>query len=403
MAPPKATRAGITSVQMKRGHLGFSIVELMISMVMFLLVISATTQFFSSQFDQFKRQSRIAESNVEGIIGLEMMRIDISHAGFGLPWQLNGAEYTEAKPDGGSPTPWVDTNFNDGPPGNPTRGIDSAGDSNPPGAVRSGNSNLLTGSTLYNSDVLVLKASNVAQNAESQKWTRIGLGDNKRVWDPSNPALYDFEDKDRIIILSPADRILQLSDADGVSWSTTYDATTNFDPAGEQINIIYGINSPPAAPPRFPFNRTEYYIKIPATMPSGCAMGTGVLYRSTLNYDDEGFHTESPILDCVADLQVVYRFNDGTPRDGNYTFYKTAKEIRDEIRSVTVYILAQEGQKDPDFDLEDSIPDGKIMVGPNTGEGREYDFKNSPTNNIEDWQNYRWKVYTVSATLHNLD
>jgi type II secretory pathway pseudopilin PulG len=385
---------------MRREEGGFSLVELMISMVMFLLVISATTQFFSSQFDQFKRQSRIAESSVEGMIGLEMMRLDISHAGFGLPWQMNGAAYTEAVNDGGTPTPWVDRDFNDGPPNNPARGSDAAGASNPPGAVRSANM------ALYGSDVLVLKASNVAQNAESQKWTRLGLGADRLSGTPDDKrddlSGYVFNPADRIIILSPADRIMQRSDIDA-AWSTTYNDTDDFIPTGERINIIYGINDSAASPIKFPFNRTEYYIKIPATMPSGCAVGTGVLYRSTLNHAD-GLHTESPILDCVADFQVVYSLNDGTLRDESHTFLMTAKEIRDEIRSVTVYILAHEGQKDPDYTFPITLGDGDVIVGPDEDFGRKFHIHNIiEVDTPGDWRNYRWKVYTVSSTLHNLD
>jgi len=385
---------------MRRYQQGFSLVELMISMVMFLLVISATTQFFSAQFDQFKKQSRIAESNVEGIVGLEMMRVDISHAGFGLPWDLNGATYLESVAESGQ-TPWVDRDFNDGPPTNPSRGTDAAGASNPPGAIRSGGDTTLgAGNTLNGSDVLVIKASNVGQNAVSQKWTRLGLGDDKR-YDLSGD---NFQNTDRLVVLYPVDRSLQLSDIDA-SWSTRYSNTAGFQNSGERINLIYGIKAPGISgiEPRFPFNRTDYYIKRPDNnMPTGCATGTGILYRGALKHftgtsaPAGGQLLELPILDCVADFQVVYRLNDNSLQNESYTFDKTARQIRDEVRSVTVYILAHEGQKDPDFMYpEDQNP---MTVGPNTGEGEDFNFDGT----IEDWQNYRWKVYTVSATLLNL-
>jgi Tfp pilus assembly protein PilW len=52
----------------------------MIAMVMFVFVIAATSQIFTGLLTQFKQQSKIAETNIEGIVGLDMMRRDLEHA-----------------------------------------------------------------------------------------------------------------------------------------------------------------------------------------------------------------------------------------------------------------------------------------------------------------------------------
>ena len=65
---------------------GFSLVELMITMVVFVLFMIAATNVFTGLLTQFKQQSRQAETNIEGIVGLEIMRQDIEGAGYGLPW-----------------------------------------------------------------------------------------------------------------------------------------------------------------------------------------------------------------------------------------------------------------------------------------------------------------------------
>ena len=64
---------------------GFTLVELMITMVVFVMVITAASNIFSGLVNQFKQQSKIAETNIEGIVGLELLRYDIEQAGFGLP------------------------------------------------------------------------------------------------------------------------------------------------------------------------------------------------------------------------------------------------------------------------------------------------------------------------------
>jgi len=380
---------------MRREH-GFTLVELLIAMTMFIIVIASVASVFAPLLTQFKQQSKSAETQIEGIIGLEILRRDIKHAGFGLPWNMNGATYNEAVDDG--LTDWVDTVFNDST-------------ANPPGAIRSGNSD-----TLYDSDVLVIKAANAATNAASQKRTRLGAENVKR----NGLSGDNFLNTDQVIVISPGTldatrRGLVLSDDDATStsWKTTYndDDTLNFVPSGTNINIIYGIK-PTGSDMRFPFNRTDYYVKIPnpvtSPMPNQCAAGTGILYKSTLNHS-AGTHTggEDPLLDCVADLQVVYRTSTGALASESFTNGLTAAQIRDQIRTVTVYILAQEGQKDPNFTFTGLGPavypevcSTCIRVGPATNEGRSGGFNFA--GRITDYLNYRWKVYTLTVTLENL-
>ena len=106
-----------------RREAGFTLVELMITMVVFVLVIAAASQVFTSLLTQFKQQNKMAETHIEGAVGLGILRHDLEHAGFGLPWNMNGTAYTEAgiiaTPVA---TPWVDRDLNDGPPNNPDRG-----------------------------------------------------------------------------------------------------------------------------------------------------------------------------------------------------------------------------------------------------------------------------------------
>lgn len=417
---------------MRREH-GFTLIELLVAMAMFIFVIAAASSLFTSVLTQFKQQSKTAETQIEGIIGLELLRRDITHAGFGLPWNMNGGTYTEAGIDNN--TLWVDRDFNDGPPNNPMRGTELGDPAcNPPGAIRSdkGSSATLGGSTLYDSDVLVLKGANLARNDASQKWTRLGAGNIRRN-DPNgqgnafenlsgdafcdNTSIDDCDagEPDRVIVISPGSsdasrRSLELSDeADGASWRTTYNATAAFAPTGTDIDIIYGIKSAPdgggavtLTDPQMPFNRTDYYIRIPTTspMPNQCAAGTGILYRSEINHDDGEHGIEYPIFDCVADFQVGYTDNGGISRSENFSNGLTAAQIRDQVRTVTVSILAQEGQRDStNCTIANPCIANPVTVGPNDARGRSFDFT---TYGITDWQNYHWKVYTFSVTLENL-
>jgi prepilin-type N-terminal cleavage/methylation domain-containing protein len=408
---------------MKRKDRGFTLVELLISMVMFVLVISAASQVFTALLTQFKQQSKIEESQIEGLIGLALLRHDIYHAGYGLPWRLGGATYTEAGPE--TLTTWVDREFNDGPPAgdspdNPRQADLTLGISFAPGAIRSedGDGIVFNNSTLYSTDVLAVKSMNVSRNAVANRWTRLDIDDEKRD-DLSGDS---FEISDRVVVIAPGGtdevrRTLVIGDPVTGDWSTRYDDTADFTPVDEGINfIVYGIKPQgDGSEPKRPFNRADYYLRIPdENFPSRCAPGTAILYKGFISHSDaqDGLiPAELPLLDCVVDMQVVYRLDPGAiPAGVNefesayYTNTLTAAQIREQVREVRIYILAHEGQRDASFNFQSHHANGDsvVTVGPRVGEpgegeGRDFDLDGL----IVDWEDYRWKVYTLVVSPIN--
>ena len=81
---------------------GFTLVELIVVMAMFVIVIAVAGDTFSRIMNRSSVQSKGAESNIEGMVGLEMMRKDLASVGFGLPWSFDSATitYNEVKPGG---------------------------------------------------------------------------------------------------------------------------------------------------------------------------------------------------------------------------------------------------------------------------------------------------------------
>ena len=132
---------------------GFSLVELLVTMAVFVFVMAAASTVFTGLLTQFKQQSKQAETNIEGIVGLEIMRQDIEGAGYGLAW--NGfVTYSEAAGD-----PF---GFNDAPTDAP-RAIISKNN-----ATFSGSNSIFGGT-----DYLVVRSVTVARNAASDKWTTL--------------------------------------------------------------------------------------------------------------------------------------------------------------------------------------------------------------------------------------
>ena len=76
---------------------GFTLIELLVVMVIMIFALAVTSNMFVGLLNQYKQQSKITETNIQGMVGLELLRQDIERAGYGLPWQTpDPITYSEA-------------------------------------------------------------------------------------------------------------------------------------------------------------------------------------------------------------------------------------------------------------------------------------------------------------------
>jgi len=384
---------------------GLTLVELLVTMVIFVLIMSAASSVFTGLLTQFKQQSRIAESNVEGIVGLEIMRQDIEHAGYGLPWNWQAASivtYTEA---GSTPA----STYNDIGTGSPPRGSTS-GTCNPPTAIISGN-DVNTVVPDSPTDYLVIKAVNVAGNDASAKWTNLRKASPYvTTWDPESENL----DKEKGVSTDPHVIVIDPGTTDANARTLIVNASNSFNSAFSGVTsspwlplddnttwVVYGINGSADPTPVRPFNRVDYFIQRPGMgMPTRCAPKTGILYKAVMLHNSTGTFNMLPLLDCVADMQIVFGMDNdesgdfvpgqGTPPDGYSEDITnlTTQQIRNRVKEVRVYILAHEGQRDPNYTYSSST----ISLGGDVGLGRTFDLTKIGD---PDYKFYRWKVYTL--------
>lgn len=379
---------------------GFTMAELLVTMAIFMFAIVAMSNVFVPLLTQFKQQSRVAETQIEGAVGLQILRKDLEQAGFGLPWIIPTAvTYNEGATVSGSiPSP-DHTDFNDAT-------------ANPPRAIAGMNDVL----TLGSSDFLVIKATSIANNDAAMKWTHVIGGaagvNTVNVWGNSAD---DLNANDLTIVLIPSrggenQRVLVNS---GATFYASFNSTTfpaAFSPSTQNdVYLVYGVTPPLTGISglRMPFNRADYYIdrETSTVIPPRCAAGTGILMKSLISHANGNRLPGMPLLDCVADMQVIFRLdsnNDGiidvatdvlTDASGAAL---TAQEIREQLKEVRVYLLAHEGQKDINYTYpNDSIDVGEFGLG-HVGD-EAYDL--TP---ITDWQRYRWKVYTIVVKPNNL-
>lgn len=382
-----------TMMTVIKKHDGFTLVELLISMVVFVLVIVAASNIFVGILGQFKQQSKIAESNIEGLIGLQMLKSDVEQAGFGLPWDLGTATYSEAVNDGA--TPWDDTLFNDST-------------ANPPRPIVFGDGAVITNPPLNSSDVLVVKATSVGTARAAQRWNHItntGVTNNPPIsWTPDTPNDNPVNG-DNVIVIMPVSgsRLRELVSGGGAFFTDFNTSLGSFDDAFEptamsyETHLVYGVNDGSVAL-RMPFNRADFYVRRPATgMPTHCSTdaGTGILYKATVDHNGGGL-TELPILDCVREMRVV--FGRDTNNDGSSDTFGalpttlTAEDTRNQLREVRIYILAHEGQRDATY----TSPALITAIDPDVGTTISFDAAAAGL------QNFRWKVYTIIAKPYSM-
>ncbi|MCX5809630.1 MAG: prepilin-type N-terminal cleavage/methylation domain-containing protein [Proteobacteria bacterium] len=352
---------------------GFSLIELLIVMGLLAIVAIMTMDAFTVVLKQSSQTMKTVTTEIDQTIGLDILRSDIEQAGFGLPWTFkNSITYAEAAL---SP----ESTYNDSP-------------SNAPRAILSGNN-----VGYNNSDYLVIKSTLVAGSDTANKWTYISK-DTSATPTPKSWTSNNLNTNDKVIVIKP------LYDATGSNelvmnsgtFYTTYSSSSfasAFSPATQgQRFIIYGVSAADTslANLRMPFNRADYYIRRPSTgMPSDCAPNTGILYKATVNHGD-GALTEMPILDCVADMQVVFRLN----TDSNDITALTAAQIRGQVKEVRVYILFHEGSMDRSYTHGAStVTVGEFSLGSTF---------NLATTIGANWNRYRWRAITLAVKPKNI-
>ncbi len=376
---------------MKRKSAGFSIIELLVVMAILGFVLAATTDTFVNLLRSFKQQSKLAETNIEGIIGLELFRRDVENAGFGLAWVMpTTVSYNEAA---ASPA----STFNDC-----SGGVNCSA----PRAILNGyNGWIDTGTGFANSAYVVIKATNVSRNSSAQLWTYM-TSSGVQTWPtptgvPSTSE--NLQNSDYVITLSPG-----LGNGDTRTLENTGDTLLNVEAALPstadlaQPKLVFGISSNPplTAAPRMPFNRADYYILGPPNsfLPGGCAPNTGELVKAMISQTDGSRTDILPILDCVADMKVIFRLDTTGGGTINLTTDAltgmSARDIRTQLKEVRIYILAQQGQKDTNYTSPASICVGEMSGSTCVTPGHTYNFGT----NI----NYRWKLYTIVVQPKNV-
>ena len=234
-----------------------------------------------------------------------------------------------------------------------------------------------------------MKSSFFGLNQFSKHWSYIDNSSNLNIWSGSSITNYNnLQSSDRVIVMDVGSRTLK---GGSMYFRITKDADSNdTDPTDYglpslplSVYLIYGISDKNL---RAPFNRIDYRLYSGGDTKSDCANGTYTLARAIMQQSN-GIVKSYPLLHCVADFQVVFILDNGT--ETHDITGLNAKNIRDQLKQVGVYVLIQNGAKDKNY----NYPKNSILVGK-----RYFDLTQ-----IMDYKHYRWKVLKLLATPKNLE
>lgn len=380
---------------MRRDLAGYTLVELIVVVLIFSLVMTLISVSFNRIVASSGQITKSVETDIGGLIGLELLRYDLELAGLGLPWDLSGVTYHETL-KGVMVPGHQDTDassYNDEPP-------------NAPMAYKVGN-----GVGYNGSDYLVLKGTALGMSSTSRSWSYLNYSSNGAVIKPSksDQELVPGRHERTIVLKSSvrggAPRRELVTDGAGSNvFTLVFDPPfpSGFHPKSrEDQYLVYGVAPPKTEaagtyqPLGYPYNRSDYYLSRSDDMTQSCAGHTALLYKATIDHD--GGTTPYPILDCVADLQVVFMLdtsNDGTlVRHSDISAFKV-EDLRALLKQVRVYVMVQQGKRDPGYSYPMPDPDRVVVVGDRVWKEQEF--------LANDWLHYRWKVYTIVVQPKNL-
>lgn len=385
---------------------GFSLVELVIAMSIFVVVIVISSGAFERIISSSSQLTKSAESNIEGVVGLEIMRIDLERAGFGLPYVMPFvAEFEESQVAANYLAKGIDpSDFNDAK-------LSTIVDSNKvPRLIQSAAAVAgIAGAWEIGRDYIVIKGTSLGVNAAASKWSYVegsGAASTIKLWGAN-----DLAAGERVITVDALTRTLVGASTASFSYQvavsgTNLAPTAAYQPPNATTNyLVYGVSSDVDL--RVPYNRADYYIKRPTDISPRCAKGTGTLYKAVLSHNGGGV-TQYPLFDCVADMQIVYALDQNPDDSVGIDLYGeqdalaslSAETIRSQLKEIRVYILSHEGKIDSSY----SHPTSTIRVGETLNgiaRGRDYDL--TQLDGIGgDWAKYRWKLYKIVAKPRNM-
>ncbi len=332
---------------------GFTLIELLVTIVIVSILLGAAYVTYVTILGGFGRETKSVETQIETVVGLELIRLDIEHAGYGVGEDQPDLPLSSPAPD----SLWIRSVLNntrlirDTVTGDPVHW--SLVECNGPGLIP------------------VVRAGDDVTNLPTNNVGLVFLGAANR-----------FHAGTTTNTLCPGV---------GVFVAMPYDTTVANGCLNQFCNII------------------SYFLSAVQPLQT-CNPNTRNLLRAVGNAPG------SPLINCVADVRFTFDVDangDGTVdvRDGDFTALDlngdttvTADEVRRGLKIVNVYLLIQEGGFDRDYTFRNFVTCAVTPTDPRLSGDC---VVANPTTGVQlnlpvGFANYRWKVIKLSVIPMNL-
>jgi len=319
---------------------GFTLIELIIAIAIFGILMAVSGRVYRTLVQGMNRQKDVVESDSGKILGLELLRLDLEHVGYGI-----------SNNETSRPVVW------DG-------------------------SDLQLRSTINNS------------NSGTIGWMMLqcSLGVSptvlvdRRLDNTVNNVLLT---KERDFITNQS-----IAASTTVQCTTCQDLNTYLQPANDYIAMAYPYDSTVTNG----CSGGQYCNVITYTLSTSnplakCASGAQNLLRKV------GNGTGERVLECVADFEVRFDWDltgDGDVLDSGEQSLSaiptgaSTSDILTRLKNIDFYVLMQSGKKQQGFTFSGDLTANGELSSPNTAGG-------FTTSTVTDFSAYRWKVLKISA------
>ena len=347
---------------MKRSHTsraGFTLIEVLVSLVIFGLISAAIYSAYYAQVKQTTRQYKFAKASMDIQIGKNLIERDITMAGFGL------AENFEGHSDVGNLAA-------------KTRAI---------GAVN--------GVASASDQMTIMGTALGITTRYSQGWTVVKTDPITSV---SAPVAWTDDPRDALqsgtyyVAMDPFGR--KLSNPWVGQHSLASPATLL-----PQGTLLYALSGTTVSTSSTPYYGVKYYLDLPRDV--ACAPGAMPLRRLELrSYTVAG--TGSRIVNCALNMQVAFGLDQTDPPDevidlwdngGVQAAVLSRENLNKQLKQVRVYVLSQASERDDNYQSPSPIRVGEADLG--TGADVTLDL-------VQNQEKYRWNLLTMVVTPRNM-
>jgi type IV pilus assembly protein PilW len=340
---------------------GITLLELLIALALSLVVLAAVYSAYITLFKSYKKESTAVTTQIESTIGLEILRQDLEHAGYGISKDetklpLEVFYLPKTPPNCQSP-----------------------------------------------SVHLVIRSTYKTSDDDTQGWAVLSCkaGDVPHCLISYNfPYCPNEKAKTEAVLLKPNGSIFSgrfVVDDSGDKCPEDADTLLAFPISGSGEWERCDGTSTPSCQNQF-CNVIEYYLDEDSDAQSSYCKGTYVLKRRV----DK---REEPLLDCVGDFKVVYDWSgtgkcDPTGKDPDLPACPAptgSSDLRENLKMVYVYLLLREGKEDPNFTFKFGTSfkvDGVTLNLP-----KDLDYYTKEGHNP---LHFRWRVVKIAVKPMNL-